>query len=53
VRDRALPDSPGLNAAHKRGQSVASRTPLSTRNTAVLMLVVAVHLLCGLLLLNP
>jgi len=52
VHDPALPDSPGLDAAHKRGQSAASQMPLSARNTAVLMLVVAVHLLCGLIVLS-
>jgi hypothetical protein len=53
VHDPGLPDAPGLNAAHKRGQSAASQMPLSARNTAVLMLVVAVHLLCGLIVLIP
>ncbi len=39
-----------LGAANRRGESAASQIPLSRRNTAVLMLVVALHLLCGLIL---
>lgn len=45
-----LSESPDWNAAHRRGSTAAGQIPLSKRNTAILMLVMALHLLCCLVL---
>ncbi len=52
VPHRGLAASSPLAAAHERRDSAVGPMPLSKRNSAVLMLVVAVHLLCGLLLIR-
>jgi hypothetical protein len=43
-----LSESPGWNAAHRRGQTAAGHIPM--RNAAILMLVMALHLLCCIVL---
>ena len=45
-----LSDTPSWHASHRRAQTAAGQMRLSKRNAAILMLVMALHLLCCLVL---